>query len=83
MITNGTAAPIIRGRLLPYLHLRLSEILPTRGSVIASHKVPNEIIDNIAEGEIVTFNVYINSYANNGQAYLSLTFKDLLQGVAT
>jgi predicted RecA/RadA family phage recombinase len=46
-------------------------------------KVPNEIIDNIAEGEIVTFNVYINSYANNGQAYLSLTFKDLLQGVAT
>lgn len=47
------------------------------------YKVPNEIIDTIGEGEIVALNVYINSYARNGQAYLNLTFKDLLQGVAT
>ena len=42
--TKGTATPIIRGRLLPYLHFRLSDIPPTIGSVTASHNVPNEII---------------------------------------
>lgn len=52
-------------------------------TVVKIYKVPNEIIDTIAEGEIVAFNVYINSYPKNGQAYLNLTFKDLLQGVAT
>lgn len=42
------------------------------------NSVPSEIIDSIAEGEIVTFDIYINAYDRKGQQYLTLTFKDVL-----
>ena len=43
MMMKGNAIILIRGLLRPLGFFRLSEMEPTMGSVMASHRVPREI----------------------------------------